>query len=97
MGVVRLATIPGGIESYTRRPDSGTMPSLEHLMNMIPGQTKGKYLSLTVLVQNRMKKPTPMVVVGKVIMAVPTAAGSPIIQQGKERWEPNLNLDLPNL
>jgi hypothetical protein len=73
------------------------MPSFEHLMNMIPGQRNGKYLSLTVLVQNRMKKPTPMVVVGKAIMAVGTVAGSPIVRRGKEKWEPNLDLDLPNL
>lgn len=96
MGIYRLATIPGGVESYSR-PDSDAIPSFEHLMNMIPGQKNGKYLSLTVLVQNRMKKPTPMVVVGKAIMAVGTVAGSSIIRQGKEKWEPNLDLDLPNL
>jgi len=93
----RLATIPGGIESYSLSSDSDAIPSFEHLMNMIPGQKNGKYLSLTVLVQNRIKKPTPMVVVGKAIMAVGTVAGSSIIRQGKEKWEPNLDLDLPNL
>jgi hypothetical protein len=67
------------------------------MMNMIPGQKNRKYLSLTVLVQNCMKKPNPMVVVGKAIVAVGTMAGSSIIQQGKEKWEPNLELDLLNL
>jgi len=66
-------------------------------MNMIPGQRNGKYLSLTVLVQNHMKKLTWMVVVGKAIMAIGTTTGSSIIQQGKGEWGPNLDLDLSNL
>jgi hypothetical protein len=66
-------------------------------MMKVTGQTDGKYLSLTVLVQNRMKQQIPMVVVGKAIMAVGTVEGSPIIRQGKDIWEPNINLDLPNL
>lgn len=66
-------------------------------MGLIPGQTNGKYLSFTILVQNRMKKSRPMVVVGKAIMAVGTVEGSPVIRQGKEAWEPEINLDLPNL
>ena len=89
--------IPGGIESYSLSPDSNAIPSFDHLMNMIPGLKNGKYLSLTVLVQNRMKKPTPMVVVGKAIMAVGTVAGSSTIRQGKDKREPNIDLDLPNL
>jgi hypothetical protein len=44
-----------------------------------------------------MKKLTLMIVVGKVIMAVGTVAGSSIVQRGKGKWEPNLNLDLLNL
>jgi hypothetical protein len=89
--------ILGGIEFYSLSSDSNAIPSFEHLMNMIPGQKNGKYLSLTVLVQNHMKKPTLMIVVGKVITAIGTMAGSSIVQQGKEKWEPNLNLDLLNL
>jgi hypothetical protein len=93
----RLAAIPGGADSLSWRPEPNAVPSLEYLMKMMPGQTDGKYLSFTVLVQNRRKNRKPMVVVGKAIMGVCTAEGSPIIQQGKESWEPNLALEFPNL
>jgi len=87
-----LAAIPGGNDPW--KPES---PSLEYAKALIPGQTKGKYLSFTVLVQNRIKKSTPMIVVGKAILAAGTVEGSQIIRQGKELFEPDINLDIPNL
>ncbi|KAJ7476029.1 hypothetical protein FB451DRAFT_1132747 [Mycena latifolia] len=89
----RLATLPGGLKG--RPPTEET--SVAQMMAMIPGMTSGKYLGLTVLVQNRTPKGTPMVVVGKAIAAVASARGTPIFLEGKEPGEKTIMLDYPHL
>ncbi|KAJ7017410.1 hypothetical protein C8F04DRAFT_1156511 [Mycena alexandri] len=90
----RLAALPGGIKSHT---GNNQPRSVEHLMAMTPGMVDGKYLSLTILVQNRSPKAKPMVVVGLGIVAVATPRGTPIILEGKDPGEPSRLLDYPHL
>ncbi|KAJ7762004.1 hypothetical protein DFH07DRAFT_739637 [Mycena maculata] len=85
----RLATLPRGMRA---RPEDQT-PSMGLLMAMTPGMTNGKYLALTIMVQNRSPKANPMVVIGKGIAAVASTRGTPIILQGKEPGEPSIMLD----
>ncbi|KAJ7158543.1 hypothetical protein C8R46DRAFT_907074 [Mycena filopes] len=69
--------------------------SRANLIAMTPGMVDGKYLSLTILVQNRSTK--PMVVVGLHIAAVASPRGTPLIMEGKDPGEPNCMLDYPHL
>jgi hypothetical protein len=54
----RLAALPGG-ENATL-DENGPPPSVAHVMAMVPGMMNGKYYTMTVLVQNRTPKNTPM-------------------------------------
>ncbi|KZP02967.1 hypothetical protein FIBSPDRAFT_1021974 [Athelia psychrophila] len=79
----RLATLPGGLKNRPGR--NGPPPSMEQMMAMIPGAMDGRILTLTVLVQNRTPKATPMDV--WYFMAMGTPAGTPIIMEGKTEGE----------
>ncbi|KAJ7126769.1 hypothetical protein C8R44DRAFT_779501 [Mycena epipterygia] len=93
----RLATLPGGLKA-TPNPDApGPPPSVGQMMAMIPGMTNGKYLTLTILAQNRSPKGKPMVVVGKGIVAVASPRGTPIVLEGKDHGEKSLMLEYPHL
>ncbi|KAJ7707426.1 hypothetical protein B0H17DRAFT_1191927 [Mycena rosella] len=89
----RLATLPGGLKGRPATDEA----SMAQMMAMVPGMMRGKYLGLTVLVQNRTQSGTPMVVVGKGIAAVASARGTPIFLEGKEPGEPSAMLDYPHL
>ena len=88
----------GGMESYqAMRSEEPSVEQLTQLMAMIPGATDGKFLTITVLVQNRIPKATPMVVVGKAMVAVGSPKGTPILMQGKVAGEQAIMLEKPNL
>ncbi|KAJ7096524.1 hypothetical protein B0H15DRAFT_825547 [Mycena belliarum] len=90
----RLATLPGGIKG---RPEKESA-TVGQMMAMIPGLTPGKYLSMTVLVQNRTPgKGRPMVVVGMGIVAFASPKGTPIFMEGKEPGERSTTVDYPHL
>ncbi|KAJ7364332.1 hypothetical protein DFH08DRAFT_1073097 [Mycena albidolilacea] len=86
----RLATLPAHQFKNLKPEDPRT------LMLRTPGLVDGKYLSMRILVQNRTKG-TPMVVIGKGIVAVASARGTPIILEGKDAGEPSTMLEYPHL
>ncbi|KAJ7756144.1 hypothetical protein B0H14DRAFT_2977911 [Mycena olivaceomarginata] len=82
----RLATLPAHQFKNLKPEDPRT------LMLRTPGLVDGKYLSMRILVQNRTKG-TPMVVIGKGIVAVASPRGTPIILEGTDAGEPSTMLD----
>jgi hypothetical protein len=106
----RLAALPGGEKAL---PEKDEPLSVEELMAMVPGMMNGTYYTMTVLVQNRTPKNTPMgsfhttppewahvcavVVVAKAIAAVASPKGTPIFLEGKERGEPSIMFEYPHL
>ncbi|RDB17184.1 hypothetical protein Hypma_001692 [Hypsizygus marmoreus] len=71
--------------------------SFEEMMGSLPGQS-GNFLSIRVLVQNRIsaKNAAPRIVVGKLILAVTSARGTPGILEGTLPGEGYLKLEDPN-